>query len=255
MLMRLSQKNKVLGINILGEFIASAVFSLMYFTFIARYLDDSFEFGSTILAFFIGAAYFASVYVPFHTYRIHIIPFISIIRALQKRKWRIIYNKIPAQIVGAFVGTYMFKQFMVFTNSDVEILSMWEYKLHQPIDVLFFNSLIVIVLCYTFYILQLLFKSLGFTSTFFFAFVVQVVFIFTWQISEITALNVFGYLSLILLEGNYDFVLGIFGTLMIHLIIPSAIALGIFYYIRDRYIEKSRIIPKNSSNVSQNYDV
>lgn len=254
--MRISQKNKVLGINILGEFIGSTVFSLMYFTFIARYLDDSFEFGSTILAFFIGAAYFASVYVPFHTYRIHIIPFISIIRALQKRKWRIIYNKIPAQMIGAFFGTYLYKQFMIYTNSDVDIMSMWEYKLHQPIDILFFNLLIVLILCYTFYILQLLFKSLGFTSTFFFAFVVQAVFIFTWQVSEITALNVFGYLSLILLEGNYSFISGWMGTLLIHIILPSLVAFGIFYYIRDRYIEKGRTVAKSTnSSVSQNYDV
>jgi glycerol uptake facilitator-like aquaporin len=254
--MKISQKNKAIGINILGEFIGSTLFSLMYFTFIARYLDSSFEFGFTILAFFIGAAYFAAVYVPFHTYRIHIIPFISIIRALQKKRWRIIYNKIPAQIIGAFFGTWLYKQFMIITHSDVRILDMWEYKLEQPVDILFFNLLIVLVLCYTFYILQLLFKNLGFTSTFFFALVVQVVFIFTWQVSEITALNVFGYLSLILLEGDYEFVAGPIGTLFIHVLVPSGIAYGIYFYIRDRYIEKSRSVVKSSSSVvSQNYDV
>ena len=253
---RISQKHKVLAINIIGEFIGSTLFSLMYFMFIARYLDSEFEFSFTILAFFIGAAYFVSVYIPFHTYRIHIIPFISIIRALQKRKWRIIYNKIPAQIVGAFTGVVLFKEFMSLTNSDVHILDMWSYKLEQPSDVLFFNLLVVFVLCYAFYILQLLFKSLNFTSTFFFALVVQALFIFTWQVSEITALNVFGYLSLIVLEGDFDFLTNPFWTVVIHVVAPSLLAVGIFYYIRDRYFNKSRNIPRPSNeSISNNYDV
>jgi len=121
---------------------------------------------------------------------------------------------------------------------------------------LFFNLLVVFVLCYAFYILQLLFKSLNFTSTFFFALVVQALFIFTWQVSEITALNVFGYLSLIVLEGNFDFLTNPFWTIMIHVIAPSLLAIGIFYYIRDRYFNNSRTIPRQSTgNVSQNYDV
>ena len=253
---RISQKYKVLAIHIMGEFIGSTLFSLMYFMFIARYLDSEFEFSFTVLAFFIGAAYFVSVYIPFHTYRIHIIPFISIIRALQKKKWRIIYNKIPAQIIGAFAGTALFKEFMTLMNSEVDIMDMWSYRLEQPSDILFFNLLVVFVLCYAFYILQLLFKSLNFTSTFFFALVVQALFIFTWQVSEITALNVFGYLSLIMLEGDFDFLTNVFWTIVIHLVSPSLLAIGIFYYIRDRYFNKGRNIPRSTSgSITQNYDV
>ena len=107
-----------------------------------------------------------------------------------------------------------------------------------------------------FYILQLLFKSLNFTSTFFFALVVQALFIFTWQVSEITALNVFGYLSLIVLEGNFEFLTNPFWTIIIHLIAPSLLAIGIFYYIRDRYFSKSRNIPRpTGGSITQNYDV
>lgn len=255
-MVKISHKFKVLAINIIGEFIGSALFSLMYFMFIARYLDTEFDFSFTVLAFFIGAAYFVSVYIPFHTYRIHIIPFISIIRALQKRKWRIIYNKIPAQLIGAFVGTVLFEKFMTLTNSDINVMDMWSYKLEQPSDVLFFNLLVVFILCYAFYILQLLFKSLNFTSTFFFALVVQALFIFTWQVSEITALNVFGYLSLIILEGDFEFLTNPFWTIIIHLVAPAVLAIGIFYYIRDRFFSKSRNIPRQvSGSNTQNYDV
>ncbi len=231
-------KRKIRLINFVAEAIGSALFSLLYFTFIARFLSPDFDFGEILLGLLIGLAYFVGVYIPFHTYRIHIIPFISIIRALQKKKANILYYKLPAQFLGAFIGTWVFSTFNNFTGGE-SVSEIWTYHIYNPTDLLFFNGLTVFVLCYLFYIIQLIFKSMGFTSTFFFAFVIQVVFIFTCHVSNITAMNVFGYFSLHLIEGTVSFDGNWFMNLLIHFIAPSLVAFLIYFYIRDRYVERS----------------
>lgn len=232
-------KKKIKILNFFAEMIGSAIFSLLFFVFIARYLDPGYELGIIILGLLIGASYMAAVYIPFHTYRIHIIPFISIIRALQKKKLEIIFYKLPAQFIGAFIGTLIFNQFSFLTGSDVDISSMWTFEVQNTSDLMFFNAITVFVLCYLFYVMQLLFKNMGFKSTFFYSLVIQVVFIFTCQVSEISALNVFGYFSIYLIEGNPGFNGSFLLNIITHFILPSVIALLIYYYIRDRFVEKS----------------
>ena len=231
-------KRKIKILNFLAELSGSAIFSTLYFIFISRYLSPDFNFDIIILGLLIGASYFAAVYIPFHTYKIHIIPFISIIRALQKRKWEIIYYKIPAQFIGAFIGTLIFYQFSMLSNTPINVSEMWNYKVLSTADLMFFNALTVFVLCYLFYVIQLLFKNMGFTSTFFYALVIQVVFIFTCQINEISAINLFGYLSLYILDGNPGFTHDFVMSALIHVLVPSAIALIIYYYIRDRFLNR-----------------
>jgi hypothetical protein len=86
---------------------------------------------------------------------------------------------------------------------------------------------------------------MGFTSTFFYAFVIQVVFIFSAQVSQITALNVFGYFSLYLIEGSIAFQTNGILSILIHFLVPSLVAYLIYFYIRDRYVERAS---KKSSN-------
>lgn len=232
---RIRYKRRIRILNFLAELIGSAIFSLLYFIFISRYLSSNFDLDIVILGLLIGASYFAAVYIPFHTYRIHIIPFISIIRALQKRKLEIFLYKIPAQIIGALIGTSIYHAFSSFAGETVQVSDMWSYEVVNSFDLTLFNAITVFVLCYLFYIIQLLFKNMGFMSTFFYALVIQVVFIFTCQVTEVSAINIFGYFSLYLIEGNPGFTHSLFGTIVIHFIIPSFIALLIYYYIRDRF--------------------
>lgn len=238
---RLKFRRRIRLINFFAELIGASIFSLLYFVFISRYLNPNYGLDLVSLGFMIGAAYFVAVYIPFHTYRIHIIPFISIIRALQKRKMQIIYYKIPAQFIGAFLGTLVYVKLSGLTGNTAQISSMWDFKIVHLSDLIFFNVLTVFVLCYLFYVIQLLFKNMGFMSTFFYALVIQVVFIFTGHVSEISSLNVFGYLSIHLLEGNPGFTHGFFLNAIIHFVLPSIVAYLIYYYIRDRYVEKQSV--------------
>ncbi len=242
---RIRYKRKIRIINFFAELIGSSIFSLLFFIFISRSLSPDFEYGEILLGLYIGAAYFAGVYIPFHTYRIHIIPFISIIRSLQKRKPSILYYKIPAQLIGSFLGTYVYHLFYRVIGEEINTVHMWSYEVSNLSDLIFFNALAVFILVYAFYIIQLLFKNMGFTSTFFFAIVIQVVFIFSCHVSELTALNVFGYFSLYLIDGNPGFSHSFLPLMLIHFIVPSLVSYGIYYYIRDRYIERSS---KNTTN-------
>lgn len=234
-------RRRIRLINFFGELIASSIFSLLYFIFISRYLDDSYGLDLISLGFLIGGAYFAAVYIPFHTYRIHVIPFISIIRALQKRKLQIVLYKIPAQFFGALIGVSIFYKLSALVGKTVDISEMWSFKIVNVSDLMFFNILTVFVLCYLFYVIQLLFKNMGFMSTFFYALVIQVVFIFTGHVAEISSLNVFGYFSVYLLEGNPGFSQGALLNFIIHFLLPSLVAYLIYFYIRDRYVEKQNV--------------
>lgn len=243
---RQRHKRRIKIINFFAELIGSAIFSLLFFLFIARYLSPDFDLNIILLGLFIGASYLAGVYIPFHTYRIHIIPFISIVRALQKRKWEIVFFKIPAQFLGALIGTYFYHLFSVYTSLSVTVGEIWSFEVVSQSDLIFFNTITVFVLCYLFYIIQLLFKNMGFTSTFFFALVIQVVFIFTFQVKEVSAINVFGYLSLYLIEGNPGFSSSWLALLFTHFVFPGVTALLIYYYIRDRFVDF-----KGASSVKQ----
>lgn len=236
---RTKYKRKLKALNFLAELIGSTIFSLLFFVFIARYLDTSHELGMIFLGLLIGASYLAAVYIPFHTYRIHIIPFISIIRAMQKKKLEIVLFKIPAQFIGAFLGTYIYHKFAFFTGMNVNVGEIWSYNLPSIQDIIFFNSLTVFVICYLYYIVRMLFKNMGFTSTFFYALIIQVIFIFTSQVTEISAMNVFGYFSLYIIEGNPGFSFNFVLTVLSHFIIPSLVALLIYYYIEFRFRDKS----------------
>lgn len=233
-------KRKIRFINFLAELVGSTIFSFLYFLFIARFLSVDFDFSLIILGLLIGLAYIASVYIPFYTYRIHLIPFISIIRALQKKKWNIIFYKIPAQFLGAFIGTFLFLKFSKWVGIMDSPSKLWVYKITNPSDLILFNSLTVFVLCYLFYVIQLLFKNMGFRSTFYYALVIQVVFIFTCKISGITAINIFGYVSIFILEEIELFSFGMIQNLLIHFIVPSLVAVLIYFYIRDRFVYSNR---------------
>ena len=78
-------KSRTVFLNAIAELIASTIFSALYFIFISRYLSEKFHTDYIMLSFSIGLTFFAAVYIPFHTYRIHIIPFITLITSLRRR--------------------------------------------------------------------------------------------------------------------------------------------------------------------------
>lgn len=117
-------KTRTIVLNTIAEFIASTIFSLLYFVFISRYLAEEYDINYIMLSFGIGLAFFAAIYIPFHTYRIHIIPFITLITALRKRKPIILLHKIPAQFLGAFLGVILFNVINAHTTRvNIEIFS------------------------------------------------------------------------------------------------------------------------------------
>jgi glycerol uptake facilitator-like aquaporin len=114
-------KTKTVLLNTFAELIASTIFSSLYFIFISRYLNEKFHTDYIMLSFSVGLAFFAAVYIPFHTYRIHIIPFITLITSLRRKNPYILLHKIPAQIVGAFLGVVIFNEInKITTQVDIE---------------------------------------------------------------------------------------------------------------------------------------
>ncbi len=236
MFARLSKKNKVYFINIIAEFSGSALYSFLYFILIGRFLSPKFGVDLVTTSIAIGFAYFMAVYVPFHTYRIHINPFVSVIMALQKKKWRVIYHKIPVQIAGGFLGVGMFHGFMQLTGDIVHLSEMWRYLIADPYLEVFCNAILVYIICYFFCIIRVLFILKRFIGTLFFSITLSILFLFTGQVNGLTALNPFGYLALFSLNGTPEAINWpwfIFGQVLL----PLGTVVVAYYFIKDKYTE------------------
>lgn len=234
-LLRKKLKTRTITLNSVAEFFASAIFSVMYFIFISRYLSDAFSFNYIMLSFAIGLSFFAAIYIPFHTYRIHIIPFISLITALRKRKPEILLHKIPAQIFGSFVGILIFN----VINAKTTQVRIEEFQLIYVEDKLLFvliNALTAVLLCYAFYLIRVLFNARQLTGTIYLSLFYGVLFSISALFANVSSLNPFGYFFYDLLGDCIMCKQSLIETLAIHFLIPVAAVLLLLFYIKPKTI-------------------
>lgn len=228
-------KTKTIILNTIAEFIASTIFSALYFIFISRYLSETFHTDYILLSFSIGLAFFAAVYIPFHTYRIHIIPFISLIVALRKKQPIILLHKIPVQILGALVGVLIFNSI----NSITTKININDFQLIQLSDTwlsLIINALTAAFLCYVFYMIRVLFNSRQLAGTIYLSLFYTALFAITSFFANVSSLNPFGYFFYDLLGGQIMKTQSFLPFISIHVIAPIvAVLLVYFTLIQSKY--------------------
>jgi glycerol uptake facilitator-like aquaporin len=228
-------KTKTVLLNTLAELIASTIFSSLYFIFISRYLNEKFHTDYVMLSFSVGLAFFAAVYIPFHTYRIHIIPFITLITSLRRKNPFILLHKIPAQIVGAFLGVLIFNAINERTT-QIDIENYQLINLNDSSLLIFINTITASLLCYGFYMIRVLFKSKQLVGTVYLSLFFSVLFAATSFFANTSALNPFGYLFYDLLGNQTIKEQAIPFIFINHIIAPIVGVLLIFYYIKPKVL-------------------
>lgn len=220
--------NRTIVLNMLAEFIGSAIYSTLYFVLIGRFVSSAHELGYVALAYGIGLSYFAAVYIPFHTYRIHILPFITLMTALRKRQWRLIWHKVPAQMLGAMAGV------LVFLGLD-GVLPFGDYSrfttlaITEPLHVGVLNGLAAGVICYVFYLVRNVFKQRAVMGTGLLALLLASLYLLTGSVQGVSVLNPFGILSLALLGGEVSPQGGVFLLSLVHALSPVFMTVLAFY--------------------------
>jgi len=192
----------------------------------------------------VGLAFLAGVYIPFHTYRIHLVPFISIIAAFRKKQLRILWHKIPAQIMGAFLGMLIFS----YINDNTTKISLVDINGESLSTVVtaVINGIVTAVLCYSFYIVRVFFKAKKITGTLVLSFIIAMLFYFTAHIEGVSALNPFGILVYDLANGTPLYGRAWYEELLIHFISPIVFASIVFYLVKDLNKKKIKVNTNNS---------
>ena len=228
-------KIKTIILNTIAEFIASTIFSALYFIFISRYLSETFHTDYILLSFSIGLAFFAAIYIPFHTYRIHIIPFITLVTALRNRKPIILLHKIPVQILGALAGVLIFNSInSITTKINIEDLQL--VKLDDIWLILAINSITAAFLCYVFYMIRLLFNSRQLAGTIYLSLFYAALFAMTSFFANVSSLNPFGYFFYDLLGGQIMKNQSFLPFISIHVVAPIVAVLMVYFtLIQSKY--------------------
>ncbi|MDX1651111.1 MAG: hypothetical protein R3277_01380 [Brumimicrobium sp.] len=231
------RKTRTIFLNTIAEFAASVIFSLLFFIFISRYISEDFGFDFITLSFAIGLSYFVSVYIPFYTYRIHIIPFITVLRALQKKNFSLIIYKVPAQILGALAGVGLFTAVNSFTTEvNVNIVNK------TSIDNIYFlsllNFLLTAVLCYGFYVIRIIFRKRSINGTIFLGLLITILFAFSGGIQGLTFLNPFGYLAVEVFRLAFN-PIAVLDFILLHILSPLLATLLSYYFINIRFGKES----------------
>lgn len=245
------RKSRTIILNSIAEFAASVIFSLLFFIFISRHLSESFELYFITLSFAIGLSYFVSVYIPFHTYRIHIIPFITVLRAFQKKSFTLIVYKVPMQLLGAMTGVLLY-QFINDFTTKTDIQSIKNIGVSNTEFIAFLNFLFTAILCYGFYIIRIIFKKRSTNGTIFLGLLITILFALSGSIQGLTFLNPFGYMFTEIFNFSNDFNVNIWEFLLIHIIAPLLATFSAYYFINLRFGKqtnpffKSKTRKKNS---------
>jgi len=232
-------KTRTIILNTIAEFIASTIFSLLYFVFISRYLADEYDINYIMLSFGIGLAFFASIYIPFHTYRIHIIPFITLITALRKRRPIILLHKIPAQFLGAFLGVILFNQINIHTTK-VEIENFQIIHLNDTLLLVGINAFAAALLCYMFYMIRVLFNSRQLSGTIYLSLFYSVLFAITSIFAKTSSLNPFGYFFYDILGNQTINNTPFLEIITIHVLAPIVAVALLFFYVKPKALNQSK---------------
>lgn len=253
---RFSLRRRTILLNILAEFSASVLFSLLYFIFISRYISETFNLNYIMLSYAVGLSYFAAVYIPFHTYRIHIIPFISIINALRKKQWRVLWHKIPAQALGASLGVFLFNIVNEGTT-QVKIEEIQLFKPNEPYLIALMNAFLAGIICYGFYLIRIMFKAKRLSGTLLLGLLISVLYFLTGTVAGISALNPFGYLFYDLLGERNILNEPFHYTVFVHVIAPITVTILVFYKLRN-YLFEEKSKPEGKvvdDPLMRNYDI
>lgn len=237
---------RTIFLNILAEFIGSAIYSCLFFIFFSRYLSPDFKTGDSLLSLDIAISFLVAIYIPFHTYRIHILPFVSILAALRKRQLRIIFHKIPAQLIGAFVGVAIF----LFINEKTTNINFADFNTDKwpSWSTALLNGLVAGIICASFYIVRVFFKAKAITGTIVLSAIVGLLFYFTFNISDITAMNPFGWFIYDLVSRTDFYSMDLSSEFLIHIIAPISFAYGSYYLTRNMGKRKVKNIGKIDLN-------
>lgn len=227
------RKSRTIILNSIAELAASIIFSLLFFIFISRHLSESFELYFITLSFAIGLSYFVSVYIPFYTYRIHIIPFITILRALQKKSYSLIIYKVPMQLLGAMIGVLLYELVNDFTTKT-DIQTIKNISISSIEFVAFLNFLFTTILCYGFYIIRIIFRKRSTNGTIFLGLLITILFALSGSIKGLTFLNPFGYLFADLFSLNPS-VTSVWNFVLIHVLSPLLATFLAYYFINLRF--------------------
>jgi glycerol uptake facilitator-like aquaporin len=230
---------RTIALNVLAELSASGIYSLLFFIFVGRHISPSYDLSFIVLSFAIGLSYFAGVFIPFHTYRIAIIPFISITNAIRKRQWRVIWHKLPAQFLGAFIGAWIFHRLNTLVYSG-DLRAMQTFQLNDPWLLAFVNGAAAAMLCYAFYIIRFLFKERRSIGTILLSMVMATLFLLTGKFVGMSALNPFGLFSYQLISGTPLFQGPWYMLLLTHVVFPVSLSVMAFYLVREMYGLKRR---------------
>lgn len=241
---------RTIALNMMAELLGSAIYSLLFFIFIGRHISPAYEVTFIVLSYAIGLSYFAGVYIPFHTYRIAILPFISITNALRKGQWRVIWHKLPAQFMGALIGTWLFHSLNTFTYMG-DVAALPSISFSDPWLVALINGSLAAVLCYTFYVVRILFKQRRSTGTIIIALVISTLFLLSGKVMGISALNPFGLFSYQLISGAPLFQGPWYQLLVIHILFPVGLSMVAFYFVREMYGKKGKTKRKVSVSVKK----
>lgn len=225
---------RTIALNMLAEFSGAGIFTALYFIFIGRNLADGYDMSYLALTYAIGLAFFAGVFIPFHTYRIHILPYLTIITALRKGQWRVLWHKIPAQIAGAFAGVYIFHRFDSITSMG-HYPDLLTVQISDPFLLAALNGMVAAVMCYAFFVIRILFKQRRSSGTIFIALLIASLFLVTGRIAGISALNPFGQLAYQIVIGEQVFQGGGLMLMLTHIILPVSLSVVAFYFVREMY--------------------
>lgn len=249
-------KTRTIVLNIFAEFIASILFSILYFIFISRYISPNFKIDYITLSYGVGLAYFAAVYIPFHTYRIHVIPFITIITALRKKQLKFFWYKIPAQILGGLVGVLLFSFVNAETTRvDVHDLHIIEYS--NPWMTAFINFITAGILCYGFFIIRIFFRKRKISGTILMGLLISVIFAITGLMGGVSALNPFGILFNDILSDKAFFEQPWYNSILVHVIAPLSATLLVYFRLKSSLSENGeadKVMPLNEK-IMKNYDI
>lgn len=240
---------RTIALNMLAEFSGAGIFSALYFIFIGRNLSEGYDMSYLALTYAIGLAFFAGVFIPFHTYRIHILPYLSIITALRKGQWRVLWHKIPAQVAGAFAGVYIFQRFDSITSMG-HYPDLLTVQIPDTLLLAALNGAVAAVMCYAFFVIRILFKQRRSAGTIFIALLIASLFLVTGRIAGISALNPFGQLAYQVLMGEQVFTGGMVMMLLTHLVLPVCMSVIAFFFVREMYDGKG-VYRRKPSSVAQ----
>lgn len=213
-------KQKIVLINLTAELTGSLIYSFLFFLFLHRYNYNFYDLSYLHLSFAIGLSYFASIYLPFSTYRIHVFPIVTIVSAFARRNYNIIIKRVPMQLLGAFLGIFLFK---IFVNFSSELPSVDQFYIAENTSILkvfLLNMVFTMAIVFLYSYIRFYSREEHAFGFLLIAIMIVVLFLLNGSLYGLSTLNPFGFLFYSLLETNILNVGNLILNLLIHFFSP-----------------------------------